>query len=177
MTRRLLLKGSRAPADNDSYKLLDPHRRAVPGAARMARFRDDDEVDLVIVGCGAGGGVLAQRLARRGWRIVVVERGPFWDPDRDWVSDEAGSHPIYWTDTRIVGGGDPVELGKNNSGHGVGGAVIPFAGHTPRLHPSGFQTRTRAGGGAGWPISYPEPQAHHERGRAEPPLAGPGRPG
>jgi len=68
---------------NDSRYLLDVHRRAVPGVATMRRYRDADEVDLVIVGCGAGGGVLAQRLARAGWRIVVLEQGPFWDPDRD----------------------------------------------------------------------------------------------
>ncbi|MDQ6885275.1 MAG: GMC family oxidoreductase, partial [Candidatus Dormibacteraeota bacterium] len=58
---------------------------------RMRRFRNDEEVDALIVGCGAGGGVLAQRLARRGWKVVALEAGPFWDPDRDWVSDEAGS--------------------------------------------------------------------------------------
>src|SRR3954454_18783058 len=172
MTRRLLLKGSRAPADNDSYKLLDPHRRAVPGAARMARFRDDDEVDLVIVGCGAGGGVLAQRLARRAWRIVVLERGPFWDPDRDWVSDEAGSHPIYWTDTRIVGGGDPVELGKNNSGHGVGGSMVHFAGYAPRFHPSDLHTHSLDGVGADWPWGYDELLPHYERLERELPVAG-----
>ena len=56
----------------------------------MRRFDDDDEVDLVIVGCGAGGSVLAQRLARRGWKVVAFDAGPFWDPDRDWVSDERG---------------------------------------------------------------------------------------
>src|SRR5574338_162256 len=95
----------------------------------------DDEVDLLIVGCGAGGGVLAQRLARAGWRVLVLERGPFWDPDEDWVSDEEGSHHIYWTDKRIVGGEDPVELGKNNSGHGVGGSMVHYAGYTPRFHP------------------------------------------
>ena len=63
----------------------------------MRRYADDDEVDLVIVGAGAGGSVLAQRLARRGWRIVILEAGPFWHPDEDWVSDEAGSHQLYWT--------------------------------------------------------------------------------
>ena len=57
----------------------------------MARYRDQDVVDLVVVGAGAGGGVLAQRLARKGWRVVVLEKGPFWDPDRDWVSDEKGA--------------------------------------------------------------------------------------
>src|SRR3954447_9514511 len=109
-----LLKGSRGVPGNDSAGLLDVHRRAVPQARGMRRYADGDEVDIAIVGCGAGGGVLAQRLARAGWRVVVLERGPFWDPDRDWVSDEAGSHKLYWTDKRISGGEDPVELGKNN---------------------------------------------------------------
>ena len=113
-----LLKGSRGPRANDSRHLLDVHRRALPGRDAMRSHRDDDEVDLCIVGAGAGGSVLAQRLARRGWRIVILEAGPFWDPDEDWVSDEAGSHELYWTQKRIIGGRDPVELGKNNSGRG-----------------------------------------------------------
>ena len=64
---------------------------------QMRRYADEDEVDLVIVGLGAGGGTLMQRLARAGWRVVGLDAGPFWDPDVDWVSDEAGSHHIYWT--------------------------------------------------------------------------------
>ena len=67
----------------------------------MARYEDAYPVDLVIVGAGAGGGTLAQRLARRGWKVAVLEPGPFWDPDEDWVSDEAGSHRLYWTDDRL----------------------------------------------------------------------------
>jgi choline dehydrogenase-like flavoprotein len=172
VSRRLLLKGSIAPSGNDSHRLLDVHRRAVPQAATMTRYRDGDEVDLAVVGCGAGGGVLAQRLARRGWRVVVLERGPFWDPDRDWVSDEAGSHPIYWTDKRIVGGGDPVELGKNNSGIGVGGSMVHHAGYTPRFHPSDFRTRSTDGVGADWPYRYEELKRHYELLERELPVAG-----
>jgi choline dehydrogenase-like flavoprotein len=167
-----LLKGSRGPRANDSRHLLDPHRRAIPGRARMRRYRDDDEVDLCIVGAGAGGSVLAQRLARRGWRIVVIEAGPFWDPDEDWVSDEAGSHKIYWTDKRIIGGSDPVELGKNNSGRGVGGSMVHYAGYTPRFHPSDFMTRTLDGVGADWPISYEDLRPHYEEVERELPVAG-----
>jgi choline dehydrogenase-like flavoprotein len=170
--RLRLLKGSRMPRDNDSATLLDVHRRAVPGVARMARYADGEEVDLVVVGAGAGGSVLAQRLARHGWRIVALESGPFWDPDRDWVSDEAGQHKIYWTAKRIIGGEDPVELGKNNSGHGVGGSMIHFAGYVPRLHPSDFRTRTEDGVGADWPISYDDLRPHYERVEAELPVAG-----
>jgi choline dehydrogenase-like flavoprotein len=167
-----MIKGSRPPRDNRSAYLLDVHRRGLPGAARMARYADDDEVDLAIVGAGAGGGVLAQRLARKGWRIVVLESGPFWDPDRDWASDEAAQHKLYWMQPRVIGGGDPVELGKNNSGHGVGGSMIHYAGYTPRFHPSDFETRTRDGVGADWPISYWELKPHYEKVERELPVAG-----
>ncbi|MGZ6641039.1 MAG: GMC family oxidoreductase [Solirubrobacteraceae bacterium] len=138
----------------------------------MATYRDDDEVDLLIVGAGAGGTTLAQRLARRGWRIVLLESGPFWDPDRDWVSDEAGSHKIYWTAKRLIGGEDPVELGKNNSGHGVGGSMVHYAGYTPRFHPSDFETRSSDGVGSDWPIAYRELRPHYERVERELPVAG-----
>jgi choline dehydrogenase-like flavoprotein len=170
--RPLAAKGAFLPPDNDSAKLLDVHKRGIPGAATMRRFRDDEEVDLAIVGAGAGGSVLAQRLARRGWRIVVLESGPFWDPDRDWVSDEAGQHKLYWTAPRVIGGDDPVELGKNNSGHGVGGSMIHYAGYTPRFHPSDFETYTRDGVGADWPISYWDLKSYYERVERELPVAG-----
>ncbi|MGH7777946.1 MAG: GMC family oxidoreductase [Candidatus Dormibacterales bacterium] len=138
----------------------------------MARRAPAEEVDLCIVRAGAGGSTLAQRLARRGWRIVVLEAGPFWDPDRDWVSDEAGAHKLYWTEKRIIGGQNPVELGKNNSGRGVGGSMIHFAGYAPRFHPSDFMTRTLDGVGEDWPISYADLKPHYERVEAELPVAG-----
>jgi len=167
-----LLKGAATPRHNDSRDLLDVDRRGVPGRERMRTFRDDEEVDLAIVGCGAGGSVLAQRLARRGWRVVVLEAGPFWDPDTDWVSDEEGARDLYWNANRIVGGDDPIELGKNNSGHGVGGSMVHFAGYAPRFHPSDFETRTRDGVGADWPIAYGDLHPHYEDLELELPVAG-----
>jgi choline dehydrogenase-like flavoprotein len=166
------LKGSVGPRANDSRFLLDVHRRALPGRLTMRRYADDDEVDLVIVGAGAGGSVLAQRLARHGWRIVILEAGPFWDPDADWVSDEAGSHALYWNEPRVIGGADPVELGKNNSGRGVGGSMVHYAGYAPRFHPSDFQTSTRDGVGADWPIAYEELKPHYEEVERELPVSG-----
>jgi choline dehydrogenase-like flavoprotein len=168
---RTLARGALRPPDNDSAFLLDVHRRAVP-TERMAHYDDSYPVDLVIVGAGAGGGTLAQRLARRGWKVVVLEKGPFWDPDADWVSDEAGSHKLYWTEERVIGGTDPVELGKNNSGHGVGGSMIHYAGYCPRFHPSDFEVRTRDGVGEDWPIAYRDLKRHYERLELELPVAG-----
>jgi choline dehydrogenase-like flavoprotein len=169
---RLALKGAVRPPGNDSAFLLDRHSRAVPGVERMRRYADGDPVDMVIVGAGAGGSTLAQRLARHGWRIVVLEAGPFWDPDEDWVSDEAGSHGLYWTEPRVIGGEDPVELGKNNSGRGVGGSMNHYAGYTPRFHPSDFEVASRDGVGADWPISYRDLRPHYERLERELPVAG-----
>ncbi|GAB3492718.1 GMC family oxidoreductase [Flexivirga lutea] len=171
-TLRTIAKGSIGPEDNDSRYLLDVHSRALPGRRTMQQYRDEDEVDLVIVGAGAGGSVLAQRLARQGWRIVIIEAGPFWDPDRDWVSDEVGSHGLYWTSKRIIGGEDPIELGKNNSGRGVGGSMVHYAGYTPRFHPSDMETFTRDGVGADWPIRYEDLLPHYERVERELPVAG-----
>jgi len=167
-----LLKGARGPRANDSRYLLDVHRRDLPGQDTMRRYPESDEVDLLIVGAGAGGSVLAQRLARKGWRIVILEAGPFWHPDEDWVSDEAGSHRLYWNQKRIIGGEDPISLGKNNSGRGVGGSMVHYAGYTPRFHPSDFETLTGDGVGANWPISYGELKPHYEELERELPVAG-----
>jgi choline dehydrogenase-like flavoprotein len=139
---------------------------------RMRRFADDDEVDVVIVGCGAGGSTILQRLAHAGWSAVGIEAGPFWDPENDWVSDEAGSHKLYWTEPRVIGGSDPVPLGSNNSGRGVGGSMVHYAGYVPRFHPSDFRTFTNDGVGADWPIEYSELAPYYDDIEAELPVAG-----
>src|SRR5690242_20079740 len=76
----------------------------------MQRFAPGEEVDFCIVGVGSAGGVLVQRLARAGFRVLGIEAGPFWDTERDWVSDEAGSSKLYWNELRITGGEDPITL-------------------------------------------------------------------
>ena len=42
----------------------------------------------------------------------------------------------------MIGGEDPIELGKNNSGRGVGGSMVHYAGYTPALSPLDFETHT-----------------------------------
>jgi choline dehydrogenase-like flavoprotein len=138
----------------------------------MRRYEPDEEVDVVIVGAGAGGATLGQRLARAGWSVVLLDAGPFWDPDSDWVSDERGSHGLYWTEPRQIGGADPVPLGSNNSGRGVGGSMVHYAGYTPRFHPSDFRTFSSDGVGADWPIKYADLRPYYEQIEAELPVAG-----
>ncbi|HET8717188.1 MAG TPA: GMC family oxidoreductase [Nocardioidaceae bacterium] len=159
---------------NESAWLIPPGQDRTDHRLRedMRRFDDADEIDAVIVGCGAGGATMAQRLARAGWRVAALDAGPFWDPDRDWVSDEGGSHHIYWTEPRVIDGEDPVPMGSNNSGRGVGGSMVHFAGYTPRFHPSDFETHTRDGVGADWPIGYQDLAPYYDQIEGELPVAG-----
>ena len=159
---------------NESAWLVPPGSSRVNHELRrdMRRFEPDDEVDLVVVGAGAGGSVLTQRLARRGWSVVTFDAGPFWDPDTDWVSDERGSHNLYWTEPRVIGGSDPVPLGSNNSGRGVGGSLVHYSGFVPRFHPSDFATHSRDGVGVDWPIGYEDLKGYYEQVEQELPVAG-----
>lgn len=139
----------------------------------MRRFAERDEVDFLIVGCGSAGGVLLQRLARAGFHVIALEAGPFWDTARDWVSDESGSHELYWEDPRVTGGKNPLALGSNNCGKGVGGGSVHWAAFTPRLHPSDFEVYTRDGVGTDWPINYDIIRPYYEQLELEMPVAGP----
>ncbi len=139
----------------------------------MRRFDPDEEIDFAIVGVGAGGGVLLQRLARAGFRVVGFDAGPLWDTERDWVSDEKGSHDLYWNDLRITGGDHPLAYGANNSGKGVGGGTVHWASFTPRFHPSDFETYSLDGVGVDWPMSYGDLKPYYELLERELPVSGP----
>ncbi|QNN55086.1 GMC family oxidoreductase [Nocardioides mesophilus] len=174
--RPLLTDGSAdsVRARNSSAWLLPSGQQRTDHRLReqMRRFEDTDELDAVVIGAGAGGATLTQRLARAGWRVAALDAGPFWDPDQDWVSDEAGSHHLYWTEPRVIAGDDPVPLGSNNSGRGVGGSMVHFAGYTPRFHPSDFSTFSDDGVGADWPFGYDDLRPYYELIEGELPVAG-----
>jgi choline dehydrogenase-like flavoprotein len=159
-----------APHEPEDTKLLGPMQQIT---LPPRRFKDSDEIDFAIVGVGSAGGVLLQRLARAGFSVVGFEAGPFWDTERQWVSDEAGSHSLYWNDLRITGGKDPLALGSNNSGKGVGGGSVHWASFVPRFHPSDFQVYTQDGVGADWPLQYEQLEPYYQLLEREMPVAGP----
>jgi choline dehydrogenase-like flavoprotein len=161
--------GSLKRAKPDTHMLGSLQKLDVP----MRRYPADQEIDVCIVGVGSGGGVLLQRLARAGFSVVGIEAGPVWDTERDWVSDEAGSHKLYWNDLRVTGGANPLVFGANNSGHGVGGGSVHWAAFAPRFHPSDFTVFTDTGLGADWPISYWDLQPYYDLMEREIPVSGP----
>ena len=128
----------------------------VAGGWVPMRDHGEDEVDFVIVGTGAGGGTLACKLAEAGFSVIAMDAGPYWRPLEDFASDETEQSKLYWTDERIVDGDDPLTMGANNSGKGVGGSTVHFAMVSLRFRPEWFKSRTLLGYGADWPIDWRE---------------------
>src|SRR5438270_7662434 len=50
-------------------------------------YQPSDAVDFLIIGAGAAGGVMAKELSSAGFRIVVLEQGP-WLKASDFRHDE-----------------------------------------------------------------------------------------
>ena len=128
----------------------------------MRSYADDEMVDFAIVGTGAGGGTLAYKLASSGFRVVAFDAGPFWRPLEDFASDEKEQQKLYWRDERIVAGVDPIQLGANNSGRGVGGSTVHFSMLMPRFRPEWFKARSVLGYGVDWPCSWDEMEPYYD---------------
>jgi len=132
----------------------DPLR--VGGWMPMRGYRDDEQVDFVIVGTGAGGGTLACKLAEAGFSVVALDAGAWWRPLEEFASDETHQDKLFWTDERICDGDNPLKLGSNNSGKSVGGSTVHFAMVSLRFRPEWFKCRTLLGYGADWPLDWRE---------------------
>gem|GEM_PF-6197127 len=83
---------------------------------------------------------------------------------------------VELVDVTQVGGHDPIEMGRNDSGRGVGASMVRHAGSSPRFHPSDFRTFAEDGVGADCPISYLNLRSHYCQIEAELPVAGQSRP-
>ena len=143
------------------------------GWVPMRSHADDEPVDFAIVGTGAGGGTLTYKLASAGFRVVAFEAGPFWRPLEDFASDEKEEQKLYWQDERIVGGRDPIQLGANNSGRGVGGSTVHFTMLTPRYRPEWFKSRSLLGYGVDWPFGWNEIESYYEEAEEMLQVSGP----
>ncbi|HHW38145.1 MAG TPA: GMC family oxidoreductase [Bacillales bacterium] len=132
-----------------------------------------EDADICIVGAGAAGGVLAYELSKAGLKVVVIEAGPFWNPQTDFASDELTMTCLGWQDTRIVSGANPLQMGHNNSGRGVGGGTTHFTGVFLRFHESDFRTKTEDGVGEDWPITYQDLEPYYNKIEKDIAVSGP----
>ena len=156
-------------------RLAVPARQAQAGPAEpapMARHSESAPVDLVVVGAGAGRRHARAAARAKGLADRRPREGPVLGSRPRLGLRREGLRRALLDDNRIIGGTDPIEMGKNNSGVGVGGSMTHFAGYVPRFHPSDFEVRTRDGVAADWPISYRELKESFERVERELPVAG-----
>jgi choline dehydrogenase-like flavoprotein len=49
------------------------------------KYKTSDEVDFVIIGSGAAGGVIAKEFSTNGFRVVLFEQGPY-SPKADFTT-------------------------------------------------------------------------------------------
>jgi len=124
----------------------------------------DDNV-VVIIGTGAGGGVLANELAQKGVSVVALEAGGRHYPD-DFINDEWESFgQLAWTDPRTTSG--DWRVSKDFSGlpawivKSVGGTTQHWAGASLRFQDHEWKARTVYGDIDGatlldWPIDAAE---------------------
>jgi choline dehydrogenase-like flavoprotein len=138
----------------------------------MRRFSDDEVVDVVVVGTGAGGAPLLATLAARGLRVVALEAGSDSDPAAH-TPDEIEATDIIWMDERLSGGETPTAFGPNNSGRGVGGSMLHWGAFCPRPDPRDLRLRSDTGMGRDWPLTYDELLPYLERVEADIGVSGP----
>ncbi|HUF63001.1 MAG TPA: GMC family oxidoreductase [Verrucomicrobiales bacterium] len=116
--------------------------------------------DVLIVGAGACGSLVAKELAARGFSVVVLEAGRSLTPAVDLPNTEANAGKIMWTEPRVYAGKDAI---VPKAGAGVGGGTLVWLGVAPRFHPADFRTYSTEGVGADWPVSYDDLRPYYEK--------------
>ncbi len=138
------------------------------------RYAPSEAVDFVVVGAGAAGSVVARRLAREGFSVVVLEQGPFLGT-KDFSHDELGVMTLngITNDHRLQpnvfqeGPGQPATVRPAVLyGKLVGGGTVHFTANYWRFHEVDFVEKSRNGAMAGaaiedWPISYADLEPYY----------------
>lgn len=121
-----------------------------------------NKVEVVIVGSGATGSLLAAKLASAGKSVVILEGGPQRSLN-DLVSSQLYARRLKWSGPPDqTEGKNPIGIGFN-AGWGTGGSAVHHFGVWLRLHPEDFEMQSRFGQGLDWPIGYDELRPFYDR--------------
>lgn len=165
-----------------------------------------ESVDIVIVGAGAGGGASAWALTKEGARVVVLDAGAEYIPEKDYKLGEnnweKNLFPDKDPDKHSYTFGEMQNLENKNDGlrswshlhgqynpankrlgwryrhvKGVGGSTLSFAGEAHRLHPDSMKMFSRFSVAADWPVTYKELEPYYQEVEKIIGVSGPVNPG
>src|ERR1700724_1452081 len=142
-----------------------------------------EKTDVVIVGMGAVGGVMAAELGKAGMKVIGLERGPRLKT-ADFQLDElryfqrqdlrpnVKRQPVTWRpDTNTRARPTP----NQNNGNQAGGGTVHYGALSWRLHEDDFRARSqtieRYGAAAippdsslaDWPLTYADLESYYDR--------------
>ena len=147
-----------------------------------------EKTDVVIVGVGAAGGILAAELAKAGMKVIGLERGP-----RHNTADFAGLDELRYfqrQDLRPHVKREPVTWRPNrrtranplpvlNYGNQAGGGTVHYGAVSWRLHEDDFRVRSQTierygtsaipkdSSLADWPLTYSDLEPFYDRAEYE----------
>jgi choline dehydrogenase-like flavoprotein len=145
-------------------------------------------VNAVVIGAGAGGGVVAKELSEAGLRVALLERGR-WYTANDCRKDDLrnqrtsvlgnNSGPDDERNPRVFVDRDakrhivlPSEGGYSNNAACVGGGTLTYGAMAWRYQPKDFRMRSTYGTPEGstlddWPISYDDLAPFYQKAEYE----------
>src|SRR5580704_1475208 len=103
-----------------------------------------EESDVVIVGAGAAGSVIAASLSRAGKKVIILEVGPPWS-SQDLVNSQMWGRRLRWGGTPVISGGKDPFSHAYNMGWGNGGSALHHLGCWPRMAIEDFREATLYG--------------------------------
>jgi len=128
---------------------------------------NNDSADVIVIGSGAGGGVIAKELGEAGLGVIVLEAGRRYHPYED--------YPTHATDFEVRAANvflandvrrDRYTTPRDKPFHynrvkGVGGSTLAYHAMSPRFHESDFRVRSEDGIADDWPITYADLEPYY----------------
>jgi choline dehydrogenase-like flavoprotein len=151
----------------------------------MKKYDPSTEVDFVVIGSGAGGGVMAKQLSQAGFSVVVLEQGPWGSYGREESAnkdellnrypapqDMLLSDPKRQVATFRTNASEKAVPFDNSYGCVVGGGTVTYGASNWRHLPWEFDEASRFGNIPGaniadWPISYAELEPYYTQAEWE----------